>query len=215
VPYCPECGTEIKLGAKFCPECGTRIIEKVPPATVPPPVYRAKSGGGTGKKAIAGVVVLVFLIALSIIFWPQIRAFIDRVIGTSGGDGAEPTTYPDVEFTNYDFNSAFTLGGTWIRIDLDVTVKNKGTANATGVQVTARLYEGSTITEQQTQYIGSLLPNQSISTSFSINGELLHYYLLWFRVSGNEGTFHTVQSQQFQLFYEIDWSQIIDAIVPF
>lgn len=171
---------------------------------------------GKGKIAAA----FIILIVIGIIFWPQIRVFIDRVVETirgfmGGTTSPEPTTYPDVKFTDYDFNSAFTWGGTWIRVDLNVTVTNQGDAHATGVQATARLYEGASIKGEQTQYLGSLSPNQSFTTSFSIDGELLHYYRLWFKVSGNEGTFHTVQTPEFQLFFDIDWLQIIDAIIPF
>lgn len=28
--FCPNCGTPLKLGAKFCPKCGTKITEKKP-----------------------------------------------------------------------------------------------------------------------------------------------------------------------------------------
>lgn len=31
MPYCPECGAEIKSGVKFCPECGTRIARAATP----------------------------------------------------------------------------------------------------------------------------------------------------------------------------------------
>ena len=50
MPYCPECGKEIKRGIKFCPKCGAQIIprgkskepiEKASSATDVSSIYRA------------------------------------------------------------------------------------------------------------------------------------------------------------------------------
>lgn len=159
-----------------------------------------------GKKAIAGVVVLVSLIVLGIIFWPQIRDVINRVAGTGS------TARPEVKFTDYSFSSGFNWG-TWMVVNANLTVTNQGNANATGVQIIAKLYGASGVRDSKTSYVGTLSPGSYYTASLTLDGDLFQNYYLWFEVSGNEGTFHRVQSGQFNLSPDISWLKVIATIV--
>lgn len=76
MPFCTSCGNEVAPGKKFCEYCGTPVEQPagappapvipapVPPAPVTPPAVPVPPGGGSGKTmAIAGIVVLLIVIA--------------------------------------------------------------------------------------------------------------------------------------------------------
>ena len=76
MPFCTSCGKEVPSGKKFCEYCGTPLEQSAaasaapvtPPAGSPapalPPVVPVKPAGGSGKTTIiAGIIVVVLIIA--------------------------------------------------------------------------------------------------------------------------------------------------------
>jgi len=99
MPFCTSCGKEVPPGKKFCEYCGTPVEQPagappapfipapVPPAPVIPPAVPVPPAGGSGKTmAIAGIVVLLVVIAgVYFIGLPMIS-------GTSGSSTAVQQT---------------------------------------------------------------------------------------------------------------------------
>jgi hypothetical protein len=73
MPFCTSCGKEVASGKKFCEYCGTPLEQlSAAPATPPamsaasglPPTVPVKPSGGSGKTmTIAGIVVVLIIIA--------------------------------------------------------------------------------------------------------------------------------------------------------
>lgn len=155
---------------------------------------------GAGGKVAAVLAVIVVLFFIGLIFWPDISSYLS------------PTSKPEVRFANYSTSRGFDWGSWWV-INTDLTVTNQGDASATNVRIITRLYEGSTIRDSDTTYIGTLNPGMSYSISLTLDGDFLHTYRLWFEVNGNEGIFHRTQSGEFRLVPDINWLSVIATIV--
>jgi hypothetical protein len=110
MPFCTSCGKEVPPGKKFCEYCGAPLeqpaaappapapSQPVPPVTVPPQVAPAAHSGGSGKtKLIAGIIVVLIIIAGAwFIGLPLIR-------GTSGTGPAhqQATSLPTLPATQF------------------------------------------------------------------------------------------------------------------
>ncbi len=52
---CPECGANLRRGAKFCDQCGAKVIEPEKVLDFSPLVMKALGGIGAGLKILGGI----------------------------------------------------------------------------------------------------------------------------------------------------------------
>jgi len=76
MPFCPKCGKEVPVDAKFCMNCGATL--GVSSTFVQPPIgYTVRSFAGLGSRIIAGIIdyVIIGIIAAIIFFVAFARFF--------------------------------------------------------------------------------------------------------------------------------------------
>jgi len=89
MPFCPKCGSEVPIDAKFCVSCGATLGQVSPPPPPPPAGYSpAGALADLGSRIVAGLIdfIIIGIIAAILVF----VAFMPAIVGPAwimGGYG--------------------------------------------------------------------------------------------------------------------------------
>lgn len=66
MPYCPKCGEEVPVDAKFCTSCGATLVAAAPAPPPPPPGYVPPNPlADLGSRIVAGIIDYIIIAVIA------------------------------------------------------------------------------------------------------------------------------------------------------